>query len=946
MEEYFVYFPFFKPQDWRKRSGVRGRGLIQRFLIKKEANHLAELKLISPLLSNMEVVECVSVRGAAAVYIVRSTKSGQTYILKHISVPESQKQVDALLFTGAAATAEDAQKYYEQVVSDYRAELDVLETLSASPNLDCFRSYQIAPKEDGVGYDMYLLAEHRKTLVEYLADNAMTKLCAVNLAMDLCSALIDLRQAGLIHRDVKPSNIYLSPQGHFLLGDLGIAKISDLKYCTMPESMLSSYSAPELFSLMAAIEPTTDIYSVGLILYRIFNGNHAPFEDENTSAKAADRRRVTGEALPVPMYADYEISEIILKACAFKPEDRYQTPQALKDALVEYMKRNQVDDTLIVPPIAGDHEPVDLSVEEEIEPVQFADTEAMGEDFKENFSPDTQMLNSLIDTVHKEAKKDPEGYGISGSLEPDDEDDAPDGENAPKKRRKKSRWLPIALCCLLLIAGIGAAVYFFIIAPSSIHVNDITLVDTGTDYITVQVDSGEKDGSFMMVCSDTYGNTFHQSYQANTDLTFTGLVPGTQYTVSVEPQNGETPSGNYSIMATTLAQTEILSFTATPVAVTQAELNLIILDGPDPGTWTVSYTAEGQEPQTATFSGHSTVIAGLASGTEYTFTLQEPENTKLIGVTTATFSTVPTVSIVPPLSVAISSSSAILSWNIEGDAPESWTVTITGPDDYSDTQIVATPSVTFEGLTPGETYEIIISTPTMLQSVSTTITPNITKLSSFTANVDGEDLVLDWACEVDPAEPGWKLEAKIAGVDKPIELPEAEDAPLRIALSDLVPDADYTFTIALKSGEKLEGDTKITYHSPAVTEKFTEHGFGNTYLGFFLKPANVETVNSTNILTTRNNYYTVNEQMAFALQTLSTLDTTAEEDIAVMLVVRDADGKVVTFEASQRQWNTMWEKNLFVGTLDSMPQKAGTYTLEIYFNHKLAATKDFNVRES
>ena len=49
---------------------------------------------------------------------------------------------------------------------------------------------------------MYLLAEHRKTLVDYLSDNAMTKLCAVNLAMDLCSALIDLRAAGLIHRDV------------------------------------------------------------------------------------------------------------------------------------------------------------------------------------------------------------------------------------------------------------------------------------------------------------------------------------------------------------------------------------------------------------------------------------------------------------------------------------------------------------------------------------------------------------------------------------------------------------------------------------------------------------------------------------------------------------------------------------------------------------------------
>ena len=87
-------------------------------------------------------------------------------------------------------------------------------------------------------------------------------------------------------------------------------------------------------------------------------------------------------------------------------------------------------------------------------------------------------------------------------------------------------------------------------------------------------------------------------------------------------------------------------------------------------------------------------------------------------------------------------------------------------------------------------------------------------------------------------------------------------------------------------------------------------------------------------------------QHGLVLAAAVTLDTKAEEDIAVMLVVRDDTGKLVSFEESQRQWSTMWEKNLFVGTLSSMPQKAGTYTLEIYFNHKLVTTKDFNVRES
>ena len=82
----------------------------------KEANGLPELKLISPLLSNMELVKCISVRGGTSVYIVRSTKSNQSYYLKHICIPESQKQVDALMFTGAATTIEDAQNYYNRLL--------------------------------------------------------------------------------------------------------------------------------------------------------------------------------------------------------------------------------------------------------------------------------------------------------------------------------------------------------------------------------------------------------------------------------------------------------------------------------------------------------------------------------------------------------------------------------------------------------------------------------------------------------------------------------------------------------------------------------------------------------------------------------------------------------------------------------------------------------------
>ena len=357
---------------------------------------MSEPKLISPLLDGMEIVSCIHSGGGTSVYLLRSTITGQSYVLKHISVPESQTQVDALLFTGAAADEAAAQSYFEQLIEDFKAELDDLELLQSSTNFANYLNYQICRKEDGIGFEIYLLSERWKTLVEYLNENAMTHLKALNLGLDLCTALCDLRARGLIHRDIKPENIYLNGLNSFMLGDLGVARIDNLKYCAMPERMVTEYTAPEMTDILSSFNTTIDIYSVGMVLYRILNGNHGPFEDEKTSPKAANKRRISGEALPAPLYSDYELTEIILKACAFEPTDRYQTPEELMQDLVLYMKRNSVTDSLIVPPIITDAEatlPPEL-LEEEIEPVRFANIDEMDEQFVSSFSPDTQGRGS------------------------------------------------------------------------------------------------------------------------------------------------------------------------------------------------------------------------------------------------------------------------------------------------------------------------------------------------------------------------------------------------------------------------------------------------------------------------------------------------------------------------------------------------------------------------
>lgn len=912
---------------------------------------MAELKLISPLLSNMEVVKNVSIRGGTGVYLVRSTRTQQSYILKHISIPESQRQVEALLYTGAAATKEDAQKYYEQVVSDYQGELETLEKLSSSPNLDCYRSYQIAPKDDGVGYDVYLLAENHKTLVDYLSENAVTHLTALNLGLDLCNALIDLRAAGLIHRDVKPSNIYLSTQGHFVLGDLGIAKIDELKYCSMPEHMLSSYSAPELFDLVGSIDKTTDIYSAGLILYRIFNANHGPFEDETTSARAADKRRATGEALPTPLYADYEMAEIILKACAYTPSERYQTPEELKNALMEYARRNQVEDTLIVPPIVSDPEPIDVTQEEDepIEPVQFADSEKISDDFKESFSPDTDMLNSIIESVHRDFAKEETANPILNSLEDaDDEEAAADFDGEAQKRsratrRKNRNKTPLLLAAVLaLVLAAIAAAYFLFIAPSTIAVNGITMIERTSTAITVRVDSPEKDGAFAVVCADAYGSISRQGYVKGSDNVFTELTPGTQYTVSVEPLNDETVSGDASIRVTTIFETNILSFTATPVSVTQCELNLT-LNGPDPGIWTVRYSSDAAPEQTISFSGHTATVAGLASNTEYTFTLVEPEGTHLTGVTETTFSTVPSVDI-EKLTAAVSSSSALLSWTYTGDEPEYWTVSINGPDGYTDTQTVTAPTATFEGLTSGTDYEIVISAPTMLQDGKAVITPMVTTLTAFTVKQTdaGDGYRVQWACETEPAEDNWTISYKLKGVSSAEAVTVELESPdgYTIPAEDLVPDAEYEVKLTLTNGEVLEGvDNETTFRTPE-SGKFKKYGFDKVYIGMYLLPTAEDWVISD--LKTVRSKFTTEEQLAFALESTVTLQE-SEDTVTMLLVIRDADGEVVDVSATESVWNDMWQQRLTMGSFPRPIKTAGSYTLDIYFDGLFVISQPFTV---
>lgn len=138
---------------------------------------------------------------------------------------------------------------------------------------------------------------------------------------------------GIVHRDLKPANILLSEAGHVYVADFGIAKRADVSI-TQSGHLVGSpaYLAPEQF-LDAPITPQTDIYSLGILIYELLVGKH-PF-DGMSAAHIMMRQLKT----PLPQARQHrpelpaEVDAIIQKATAKAPEDRYETANALSQAL-------------------------------------------------------------------------------------------------------------------------------------------------------------------------------------------------------------------------------------------------------------------------------------------------------------------------------------------------------------------------------------------------------------------------------------------------------------------------------------------------------------------------------------------------------------------------------------------------------------------------------------
>ena len=278
----------------------------------------------------------------ATVYeIVRTDALGEEEhaALKVISIPTTATEIAAQRDDGmddASITA-----YYQSQVQEITREFKLMAQMKGHSNIVSYEDHGVLRHKNDPGWDILIRMELLAPLPNYYKANfeghEIREDVVIRLGIDMCKALELCEKHKIIHRDIKPQNIFISRNGDFKLGDFGIARVAE-KTTKATKAGTYSYMAPEVYTAQP-YNASVDLYSLGLVMHWMLNQRRAPFvplppdtptAEQNTAALQA---RMSGKPIPAPRYGSPALHEIILKACAYSPADRYHSPREMRQAL-------------------------------------------------------------------------------------------------------------------------------------------------------------------------------------------------------------------------------------------------------------------------------------------------------------------------------------------------------------------------------------------------------------------------------------------------------------------------------------------------------------------------------------------------------------------------------------------------------------------------------------
>lgn len=279
-----------------------------------------------------ELIEKIGEGSFGKVYKAKRTERGRSFYsaIKIISIPASKGELDSV--RSEMNNEQSTREYFRNLVEDCIQEIYTMEHFCGNSHVVSFEDFKVVEYLDEIGWDISIRMEYLTSFMDYCTGKELTEKEVIKLGCDLAMALIYCRKLNIIHRDVKPENIFVSRFGDFKLGDFGIAREQAHTMSNMSKKGTYSYMAPEIYK-GEKYDSSIDIYSLGIVLYKLMNQNRLPFLSLDKQLityrdkETALARRRAGEKMPVPVNASAAFSHIILKACAYEPGKRYRKPE-------------------------------------------------------------------------------------------------------------------------------------------------------------------------------------------------------------------------------------------------------------------------------------------------------------------------------------------------------------------------------------------------------------------------------------------------------------------------------------------------------------------------------------------------------------------------------------------------------------------------------------------
>ncbi|AZS42488.1 Serine/threonine-protein kinase PknA [Microbacterium oleivorans] len=258
----------------------------------------------------------------------------------------------------------------------------------------------------------------------------------LDIVAQTASALQAAHAAGLVHRDIKPGNLLITPDGRVKITDFGIARIADQVPLTATGQVMGTvqYLSPEQASGHAA-SPSTDIYSLGIVAYELLAGRR-PFTGESQVAIAM--AQINDTPPPLPDTVSEPVQRLVMSMIAKKPDDRPASTSAVARAAGALRRGDVAGAAAIVPAIAGAASP-----------------DAFTQLLTSNTGSDA--TTRLLPSGAAAAAGAGAGVGVGTGTAALSTEQAV-GDQPAKKKRSPWTWPLVALIALLAIVLIGAVI--------------------------------------------------------------------------------------------------------------------------------------------------------------------------------------------------------------------------------------------------------------------------------------------------------------------------------------------------------------------------------------------------------------------------------------------------------------------------------------------------------